>query len=121
MFKIILFGFINYIVRFAVGGFLFMGIKMNPIGFWYGSLLTLTALISTLIFLKFIIKPKTSKSAAKTIIIWILIALALDIVTAEPIVHVNISYLLSEIQTWTRLLIMFLAIPFAKNTTKQTF
>ncbi len=115
IFKILLFGLINYAIRFAIGGFLYMGIAMNPVGFWYGFSMTLTSLILTIIFLKFVIKPETRKNAASTITIWILIALILDIVTARPIIHIDISYLLSEIQTWTRLFVMFLAVLFIKN------
>ncbi len=115
VFKIILFGLINYFLRFALGGFLYMGTNMNPIGFWYGFSLTTASFIFTLIFLKFVIKPETTKNAIGIIFTWILIALVLDIISAGPVVHIEIGYLLSEIQTWTRLFVMFLAIPLTQK------
>ncbi len=111
--KLVGFGILNYAVRFAVGGLLYKAVEMDPLGFWYGFLLTLTALIASFIFLRFVIKPANLGEAMFAAGVWVVIALALDIITAEPIVGVTPVYLLQETQTWTRLIAVFLAGLFA--------
>lgn len=100
--KLLIWGIVNFIARFAVGGVLYKG-GMDPVGFLYGALLTLTALIVAYVLARFVMKPATQKEAWKIGIVWVLIALVLDMVTAEPIVGVTVGLLLSELQTWTRL------------------
>jgi len=105
-------GFVNYLVRFFVGGVLFMGIKMNPEGFTYGFLLTATAAVTAYCLLRFIVKPHSLKEAIKISLAWATLALILDITTAQPIIGIDASYLLSEVQTWTRLLAIIAVAPF---------
>ncbi len=107
--KIVGFGLVNYAVRFAVGGLLYKVVAMNPLGFGYGFLLTLTAFVASFIFLRFVIKPITLNEALFIAGVWVVMALVLDIVTAQPIVGVTPSYLLQELQTWTRLLAVLAA------------
>jgi short subunit fatty acids transporter len=111
--KLIGFGIVNYAIRFAVGGFLFLGLKMNPTGFLYGFLLTLTAFVVAYLLMRFFLKPKSKKEAFLAAGMWILIAFALDAATAEPIVRVPVESLFREPQTWTRALVILLAAPFA--------
>ncbi len=111
--KILGFGLVNYVVRFAVGGALFTGMKMNPEGFWFGFILTAVAFVSTLVFLKYAVKPGSIKEGFGIVFVWFIITLGLDALTAEPIVQVDVNYLFSELQVWTRSLVMFVAIPLA--------
>ena len=113
--KIIGFGILNFIIRFAIGGFLFLGIKIDPVGFLYGFLLTLTAFTSSYLLLRFAIKPVKLKEALIISVIWAFMALVFDIATAEPIVRIPISSLFGEIQTWTRLSVIILAAFFATS------
>ncbi len=110
--KILGFGLVNFILRFIVGGVLYMGIKMDPMGFGYGFLMTLTAGVVAYVLLKFVMKPVTTTEALKIAFVWIIIALVIDVLTAEPIVKVSVSSLFSELQTWTRLAVMLLVAPF---------
>ena len=116
--KIIGFGVLAFLTRFLVGGILFQGIKMNPLGFWFGFLITVTALIVAYVLLRFVMKPQSVKEAVFIAIVWVVIALFLDIVTAKPIVGVSVSFLLSQIQAWTRLLVIVLVAPFTVQKTK---
>ncbi|HYE22734.1 MAG TPA: hypothetical protein VD998_04050 [Verrucomicrobiae bacterium] len=111
--KILGFGLINYIVRFAVGGALFMGAKMNPTGFWYGFILTAVAFVVSLLLLKFVMKPSSLSESLRVAFIWVIMCLALDAATAKPIVQVDLGFLFTEIQTWTRSLIILVAALFA--------
>lgn len=111
-FKIIGFGVLNFLGRFIVGGILYKGIQMNPIGFAYGAALTITAFVFTYILMKFIIKPASMNDAFMVAILWVIISLAFDIIAASPIYNVPIAYLLGEGATWTRLLAIFAAVPF---------
>jgi hypothetical protein len=113
IFKIILFGIIAFAIRFAVGGALYMGAKINPQGFWYGVILSFVAFLATLIFLRFVIKPKSLREALGIAVLWTIFAIILDIASAGPILHVPIRYLFSEIQVWTRLIAIIIAAFFA--------
>jgi len=110
-FKIITFGVVNYLIRFAIGGMLYLGAGINPVGLGYGTTLTAVALISSYLFLRFVIKPRSMAEAFEIAAIWVAIAFILDVVTAQPIVHVSILYMLGEWQFWTRLAIMVLVVP----------
>ncbi len=119
--KILGFGLVNFIIRFIVGGILYMGIKMDPIGFWYGFLMTVTAGVVAYILLKSVMKPQTTGEALKIAFVWIIIALIIDVLTAEPIVKVSVSSLFSELQTWTRLAVILLIAPFTVSKTIQAY
>ena len=108
----ILFGIANYLIRFVVGGVLFMGVKLNPEGFAFGFLLTATALVTAYCLLKFVIKPQSLGEGMAIALVWAGIALVLDILTAEPVVGVSASYLLTQPQAWTRLLAIVAVAPF---------
>jgi hypothetical protein len=112
MAKIVGFGVLNFLGRFLVGGILFRGIKMDPNGFAFGVLLTLTALIVTYVLLRFVMKPASIKEAVSISIVWVSTALLLDVLTAQIVVGVSVAYLLSELQTWTRLLAIVAVAPF---------
>ena len=118
IFKIIGFGVLAFLARFIVGGILFQGIKINPLGFWFGFLVTVTALIVAYVLLRFVMKPQSAKEAVFIAIVWVVMALFLDVVTAKPIVGVSISFLLSQIQVWTRLLVIVLVAPFTVQKAK---
>lgn len=111
--KILGIGLLNYLIRFAVGGVLMMGVKMDPEGLAFGVILTVVAFLAAIGLLRFVIKPATLKEALTVAVSWVIIALILDILTAQPIVKVPASYLLSELQTWTRLAAILLAAPLA--------
>src|SRR3989344_5866351 len=111
--KVIGFGLINFIARFIVGGILLLGVKMNPTGLGFGSLITVVALVIAYVLLKFVMKPRTIKEALGIAGVWVVMALVLDMVTAEPIVGVTVPYLFSELQTWTRLVVILIVAPFA--------
>lgn len=110
--KIFIYGLINYAIRFFVAGYLYMGAGMNPVGFNYGLILTLLATVLAFVLLKYLVKPNSTNEAVKIALVWIVMALILDIITAEPIVHVTISSLFTELQTWTRLLVILIVAPF---------
>jgi|SRR3989344_897649 len=109
--KIIGFGVLNFLVRFLVGGILFQAIKMDPLGFWFGFLLTATALIVSYLLLRFVVKPQSVKEAVIIALVWIVIALFFDIITAKPIVGVSVFFLFSQIQAWARLLVILAVAP----------
>jgi len=117
-FKIITFGLAGYFVRFAVGGILYLGVKMDPIGFWYGASLTAVALVASYLLLKFVIKPANAGEAFLVAAIWVAIAFALDMITAQPVVHVSALYMLGEPQFWTRLAAILVVVPFAVAKTR---
>lgn len=89
-----------------------MGIKMDPMGFGYALLLTLTALVVAYVLLKFAMKPQSSSQALNIAFVWVIMALVIDVLTAEPIVKVSINTLFGELQTWTRLAVILLIAPF---------
>lgn len=107
--KVIGVGVVNFLARFFVGGMLLLGLKMNPETFVFGFILTVTALVVAFLLLRFVMKPNTRASAVKIALVWTVLALLLDMVTAEPVVKVFVPYLLSEVQTWTRLFAILLA------------
>ena len=111
--KTIGYGIVNFLIRFIIGGILFMGVKMNPITPPYGIILTLVALITAYVLLRYVMKPSSVNEAITIAVIWIIIALVLDVITAKPIVKVEVSTLLREWQTWTRLLVMLVVAPFS--------
>lgn len=96
-------GAVNYAIRFAVGGLLFMGLQLNPEGIAFGSVVTLTAFIAAYILLRYAVKSASRGEALGIAAVWMLIALVLDAITAQPIVGVTAGYLFSEPQVWTRL------------------
>jgi hypothetical protein len=106
------FGLINYLARFIVGGVLFMGLRMDPASFAFGFILTATAALAAYVLLKFVMKPGTVRQALIIAAVWAAMALILDILTAEPVVQVTVSYLLAQPQTWTRLIVILLVAPF---------
>lgn len=115
--KVIGCGLLAFVARFMVGGILFQGVKMNPQSFAFGFLVSMTALVAAYVLLKLVIKPQTTKEALGIAMVWMVIALLLDVVTARPIVGVTATYLLPEIQTWTRLLVILLIAPFTVHKT----
>lgn len=110
--KIILLGVINFVIRFGVAGFLLMGVQMDPVGCWFGFLLTLIPLVVSFVFLKYLIKPASLKEALSVALLWVVIAILLDMITAKPIVHVDIPSLFRELQFWTRVIIILVIAPF---------
>ena len=113
--KILGVGLVNFVVRFAVGGALFMGMEMNPESFMFGFILTVVAFVTTCVFLKYVMKPTSMNEAFSIVAVWFVLTLVLDALTAKPVVQVDVGYLFSQIQVWTRSLVMFAAIPFAIN------
>lgn len=107
--KVVGVGVVNFLARFFVGGMLLLGLKMNPESFVFGFILTVTAFAVAFLLLRFVMKPNTRAAAVKIALVWMVLALLLDVVTAVPIVQVSVSYLLSEVQTWTRLFAILLA------------
>ncbi len=106
-------GLLNFFLRFLVGGVLLLGAKLNPTSLLFGFLLTLTALVVAVLLLRFVVKPTSLREALAVSVVWVGIALLLDVVTAEPIVKVSVPYLFSEPQTWTRLAAIVVAAPLA--------
>jgi hypothetical protein len=96
-------GLLNFLARFMVGGALWYGVKLNPEGFAYGMLLTITALIFAVLFMRFLMKPRTLNDALLIGCLWAGFALLLDVLTLGIVFNlVTVPYLLSEAQTWTR-------------------
>lgn len=96
-------GLLNFAPRFAVGGFLWYGAKLNPEGFAYGATLTVTAFLIALCFMKFLMQPRTMSEALIAGILWAGIGLALDAILLGVVFQaVTIPYLFRELQTWTR-------------------
>ncbi|TSC64668.1 MAG: hypothetical protein G01um1014106_19 [Parcubacteria group bacterium Gr01-1014_106] len=67
--KIVGFGILNFIGRFIVGGILFMGLKMDPEGFLFGAILTITAFVLAYILLRYIMPPSTLAAAVQIAIV----------------------------------------------------
>lgn len=110
--KVTVFGILNFLGRFLVGGILINVLKLNPIGFSFGFWITLTTLIVAYILMKYVVRPISTQKALKVGVTWAAIALILDIIAEVFILRiVSTSYLLSEIQTWTRLLVIVLVAP----------
>lgn len=110
--KVVGIGVVNFLARFFVGGVLLLGLKMNPETFVFGFILTVTAFVVAFLLLRFVMKPNTRTAAVKIALVWMALALLLDVVTAVPVVQVSVSYLLSGVQTWTRLFAILLAALF---------
>lgn len=86
-----------------------MGLKIDPQSFMFGATLTVAALIIAYVLLRLVMKPASRRQAVKIAMIWAMIALVLDILTAKPIVMVPVAVLLSQVQAWTRLLAIVVA------------
>ncbi len=126
-FKIIGFGVLNFLGRFIVGGILYKGIvggvskgvQLDPTGFTYGAALTVAAFVFTYLLMKFVIKPASINEAFMVAILWTIISLILDVLAAAPIYGIPATYLLGEVATWTRLLVIFAAVPFVVRKSGQ--
>lgn len=105
-------GLVNFLARFLAGGVLFLGVKLDPTGLAFGFSMTITALLAAYLLLRLVVRPRTVREAVGIGVIWAVLALVLDVATAEPIVGVTVSYLLSELQTWTRLAVIVAVAPF---------
>ena len=110
--KILGLGLAVYVVRFALGGILYIQVGINPTTFMYGFWLTVAAGVMAYLLLKFAVKPTSTKEALTVAFVWVILALVIDMITAKPVINVPISYLFAEIQTWARVGIMLLVAPF---------
>lgn len=110
--KLIGFGLINYIIRFAAAGILFQVLKVNPEGFLFGFIVTVVALIAAYFLLKFVMRPRSVGEAVMIALVWIAIAFVIDIISAGALLKITIGYYLSEPQFWTRLLAILAVTPF---------
>jgi hypothetical protein len=117
--KVLIFGILNFLARFIVGGVLFMGLKMNPTGWAFNIILTIAALAAAYLLLRFAMKPVNLTEALTIAAVWAVIALALDAITAQPIVGVPAAFLLSQVGTWTRSLVILVAAPFSLRQKEQ--
>lgn len=111
--KITVLGIICFAIRFAFGGFLMMGVGIDPTSILFGLSLTLMAFVIAFLLLKFVMKPTTIKEALMIAGIWVAIVLILDTILEPIVVGITISEVFGEIQTWTRAFIILLAAPFS--------
>ena len=111
--KLIGIGLVNYLIRFGVAGVLFQGLKVNPEGAFFGVTITLVALVVAYLLLRFVMRPATIAEALRVAVVWVLLALVLDVITGITLLKLPLGYYFSEWQTWTRLAAILAVAPFS--------